>query len=57
MANEIKKCTIISGAPNADDDFLKNNIDLSSFIICADSGYTKLKGINPNVIVGDFETW
>lgn len=58
MANEIKKCTIISGAPNADVDFLKNNIDLSSFIICADSGHKVLEqiGVKPNLIIGDFDS-
>lgn len=56
MAVEIKKCTIISGAPNTDIDFINNSIDKNSFIICADSGYTKLKNIVPNVIVGDFDS-
>lgn len=56
MANEIKKCTIISGAPNTNTDFINSNIDLSSYIICADSGYTKLNGVVPNVIVGDFDS-
>lgn len=56
MANEIKKCTIISGAPNTDLDFINSHIDLNSYIICADSGYTKLNGIIPNVIVGDFDS-
>lgn len=52
------KFSIISGAPNQDRDFLKNNIDLNSFIIAADSGYihSKNAGITPNLIVGDFDS-
>lgn len=52
------KFSIISGAPNQDSDFLKNNIDLNSFIIAADSGYihSKNAGITPNLIVGDFDS-
>lgn len=56
MANEIRKCTIVSGAPNANIEFINSNIDKSSYIICADSGYNALKGIVPNVIVGDFDS-
>lgn len=58
MANEIKKCTIISGAPCDNYDFIKQNIDLSSYIICADSGYKVALaiGIMPNLIVGDFDS-
>jgi len=55
---EIKKCTIVSGAPNGDIDFLKENIDLNSYIIAADSGYLKLQkaGITPDCIVADFDS-
>lgn len=58
MGTEIKKCTIISGAPNDNIEFLTNNVDVDSFIICADSGYTRLlrAGIKPNVIIGDFDS-
>jgi thiamine pyrophosphokinase len=58
MADKIKKCTIISGAPNDNAEYLKNNVDTTSFIICADSGYLKLlaAGINPDVILGDFDS-
>lgn len=58
MGTQIKKCTIISGAPDNDIDFLKENIDAQSFIICADSGYKNcLKaGFAPNLIIGDFDS-
>lgn len=58
MADEIKKCTIISGAPGNNADFLKNNVDLSSFIIAADSGYLRLleAGISPDLVLGDFDS-
>ncbi|WP_454969703.1 thiamine diphosphokinase [Eubacterium sp.] len=58
MGTQIKKCTIISGAPDNDIDFLKENIDAQSFIICADSGYKNcLKaGLAPNLIIGDFDS-
>ena len=58
MGNEVRACTIISGAPDTDYDFLRDKIDVSSYIICADSGYLKCKalGINPNLIIGDFDS-
>lgn len=58
MAVEVKKCIIISGAPDDDYAFLKENIDTSAYIIAADSGYQKLLkiGITPNLILGDFDS-
>lgn len=58
MGIEIRKCTIISGAPDKDIAFLKENIDADSFIICADSGYMHCfnAGVNPNLIIGDFDS-
>lgn len=52
------KCTIVSGAPVKDYEFLKNNIDLKSFIIAADSGYVTCRnaGIPVNLIIGDFDS-
>lgn len=52
------KCTIVSGAPVKDYEFLKNNIDLKSFIIAADSGYVICRnaGIPVNLIIGDFDS-
>lgn len=58
MANEIKKCIIISGAPSPNLEFIKSNIDKASFVICADSGYkvAELIGITPDLIIGDFDS-
>ncbi|MBR4241175.1 MAG: thiamine diphosphokinase [Eubacterium sp.] len=58
MADEIKKCTIVSGAPNDNIEFLKNHINRNSFIIAADSGYEKLLKacITPDAIVADFDS-
>ena len=58
MADEIRKCTVVSGAPNDNIEFLTDNIDKSSFIIAADSGYKKLQkaGIIPDAIVADFDS-
>lgn len=58
MADKIKKCTIISGAPKDNAEYLRKNVDLSSFIIAADSGYLRLlnAGINPDLILGDFDS-
>lgn len=58
MAEEIRKCTVVSGAPNDNIEFLKANIDRSSFIIAADSGYKKLvaSDIKPDVIAADFDS-
>ena len=52
------KCMIVSGAPVKDYEFLKNNIDLKSFIIAADSGYVTCRnaGIPVNLIIGDFDS-
>ncbi len=57
MGKEIKRCVIISGAPESDtayyDDYLND-----SFIICADSGYLKCLAANkiPDIIAGDFDS-
>lgn len=58
MGTQIKKCTIISGAPDNDTDFLKEKIDKNSYIICADSGYKNCikAGFTPNLIIGDFDS-
>lgn len=58
MADKINKCTIVSGAPDCNVDYIKNNINLSSFIIAADSGYKWLvaAGIVPQLIIGDFDS-
>lgn len=60
MAKKVKpsKCTIISGAPDDDLEFIKEHIDRSSYVIAADSGYLKCKelGIHPDVIIGDYDS-
>ena len=58
MAEKVRKCTIISGAPEADIDYIIDNIENESFIICADSGYNKLKSLNiaPDLVIGDFDS-
>ena len=60
MAKEVEKtkCTVISGAPNDDLDFIRDHIDLNSFIFAADSGYLKCKeiGIRPDEIIGDYDS-
>lgn len=49
------KCSIISGSPDVNLDYL-NNIDKNSYIIAADSGYKKCKDFVPNLIIGDFDS-
>ena len=58
MAKEVKKCTIVSGAPDDNLEFIKNHINTDSYIIAADSGYKKLEaiGIHPDYIIGDFDS-
>ena len=57
MADKVK-CTVVSGAPNDCAEFLKQNIDTSSFIIAADSGYERLleAGLEPDIIIADFDS-
>lgn len=57
MGKEVKKCVIISGAPESDLSYYRDYIE-NCFIICADSGYLKCKksGIKPDLIVGDFDS-
>lgn len=57
MGKEVKKCVIISGAPEEDINYIKKYL-YDSFIICADSGYLKCVklGIKPDLIVGDFDS-
>ncbi len=57
MAEQVK-CSIVTGAPVSDTDFLKEHLDTGSFIIAADSGYRKLleAGIRIDAIVADFDS-
>lgn len=57
MADKVKKCAIISGAPENDLSYYKDYLN-GRFIICADSGYLKCLELNikPNLIIGDFDS-
>lgn len=54
----MKKCIIVSGAPDYNTDFLKANIDGECDVIAADSGYVVCReiGIVPDLIIGDFDS-
>lgn len=58
MGKQVDKCTIISGSPERDIDFINSNIDRDSYIICADSGYLCCRELNiiPDMIIGDFDS-
>ncbi len=57
MGVKVKRCVIISGAPENDTAYYSEYIN-SDYIICADSGYVKCveSGINPDIIIGDFDS-
>lgn len=57
MGTEIKKCAIISGAPEEDVSYYSKYLQ-DRFIICADSGYKKCLrfGASPDLIIGDFDS-
>ena len=52
------RCVIISGSPECDIDFLKQQILTDDFVICADRGYQYAlsAGITPSLIIGDFDS-
>lgn len=54
----MKKCIIVSGAPDYNVDFLKKHICADDYIIAADSGYVACEkiGIIPSLIIGDFDS-
>ena len=58
MAKEVKRCTIVSGAPEENLAFLAEYINRETYIIAADSGYKKLDAldITPDIIIGDFDS-
>ncbi len=51
------KCTIVSGAPETELEYMEKYFD-NSYIICADSGYRKCEklGIKPDLVIGDFDS-
>lgn len=58
MGKEVKRCVIISGAPDSSLSFIRNNVFNDDYIICADSGYKKCEkiGVMPDLIIGDFDS-
>lgn len=58
MGNQIKRCVIVSGAPETDLSFIQKNISQNDYVICADSGYIKCTklGIIPDLVIGDFDS-
>ena len=53
------RCTIIAGSPEADIDFISEQVKDCNYLICADKGYeyAKKAGAKPNLIVGDFDSY
>ncbi len=57
MGKKVRKCLIVSGAPEEDIEYYKKYTD-DRFIITADSGYRKCIKLNikPDLIIGDFDS-
>ena len=57
MGTEIKRCLIVSGAPEADIAYIKPLLP-GAFVVAADSGYQKCcrLGAEPDIVVGDFDS-
>ncbi len=57
MGTEIKKCAVISGAPENNLSYYNKYLK-DRYIICADSGYKKCERLNitPDLIIGDFDS-
>lgn len=57
MGTEIKRCLIVSGAPEADIAYIKPLLP-GAFVVAADSGYQKCRrlGAEPDIVVGDFDS-
>lgn len=53
------RCVIISGSPETNPNFVKQVVKPDDYVICADRGYefAKLAKIEPNLIVGDFDSY
>lgn len=52
------RCVIICGSPFCDISYIKSVINKDDYIICADKGYQYAvqAGINPDLVVGDFDS-
>lgn len=57
MGNEVKKCAVITGAPENDINYYHSYL-IDRYIISADSGFEKCVniGIKPDLIIGDFDS-
>lgn len=57
MGTQIKKCAVISGAPEENLSYYGKYLN-DRYIICADSGYKKCLrfGASPDLIIGDFDS-
>jgi Thiamine pyrophosphokinase len=57
MGTEIKRCLIVSGAPEADIAYIKPLLP-GTFVVAADSGYPKCRclGAEPDIVVRDFDS-
>lgn len=53
------RCVIICGSPDCDFELIKATVRQDDYVICADKGYSHAKkaGINPHLIVGDFDSY
>ena len=53
------RCVIICGSPDYDIELIKSVIKSEDYVICADRGYAyaKMADIEPNLIVGDFDSY
>lgn len=56
---ELKKCIIVCASPNADSNFIKQNITIDDYVIAADGGMAVLNKaeIIPDLFVGDFDSY
>ena len=53
------RCVIIAGSPDAEINFIAEQVKDGNYLICADKGYeyAKKAGIKPDLIVGDFDSY
>lgn len=55
-----ERCVIVCASPDCGYEYLSSEIDIErDFVICADGGMSHLKkaGIEPDVWIGDFDSW